>query len=238
MKFGDREFVPAGWSILLTCFGVALFCALGYWQLERAAFKEQIRLKYTERLAAGYQRYVPDEAVADMTYRRFLFEGRYDNQHHFLLDNQVHEGRAGYHVLTPFELKDSDAIVLVNRGWAPWGPTRETLPAIRPARIEGQLKGIVHIPEVTGFRLGDIELDQQWPQLLPYVDLEILREKYSDRLLPMILWLAPEQPGEYLREWSPVWLPPEKSRAYAVQWFSFAAIALALFFILNLRKIE
>jgi cytochrome oxidase assembly protein ShyY1 len=54
----------------------------------------------------------------------------------------------------------------------------------------------------------------------------------------MVLWMAPESRGNYLRDWHPVWLPPERSRAYAVQWFSFAGIALLLFILLNLRKIE
>ena len=131
-----------------------------------------------------------------------------------------------------------DAIVLVNRGWAPWGSSRNPLPEIEPARLDSRIKGIAQVPQPSKFRLGDIQIDQQWPQLLPYIDIEILREQYSDRLLPMILWLAPEQPGHYVREWRPIWLPPERSRAYAVQWFAFAGIALCLFFILNLRKTE
>ena len=238
MKFADREFRPAGWSILLTLVGVVIFTSLGFWQLDRAAYKETIRLKFSERLAAGYQHYEPGVLGEDLAYRRFLFQGRFDNRHHFLLDNQVHEGQAGYHVLTPFEISNSDAIVLVNRGWVAWGATRETLPPIQATRSDDHVRGIAHLPVQSKFRLGKIELGQQWPQLIPYLDIEALREQYSPRLLPMILWLAPEQPGHYQRDWRPVWMPPEKSRAYAVQWFSFAGIALLQFFILNLRKIE
>ena len=238
MKIADREFRPAGWSILLMLVGVVTFTSLGFWQLDRAAYKETIRLKFSERLAAGYQRYDPNDLNDDLAYRRFLFEGRFDNRHHFLLDNQVHEGQAGYHVLTPFEINDSDAIVLVNRGWVAWGTTRDTLPPIHATKSDGQVRGIAHVPHQSRFRLGEIELGEQWPQLIPYLDIEALRKQYSPGLLPMILWLAPEQPGHYQRDWQPVWLPPEKSRAYAVQWFAFAGIALLLFFILNLRKTE
>ena len=238
MKIADREFRPAVWSILLTLCGMVIFCGLGLWQLERAAYKQSIQVKFSERLAAGYQRFEPSDVLDDLTYRRFLFEGRFNNRHHFLLDNQVHEGQAGYHVLTPFELSDGEAIVLVNRGWSPWQASRDDVPAIQAAKVDGQVKGIAHLPQASIFRLGEINLGQQWPQLIPYLDIEALREQYSPRLLPMVLWLAPEQPGHYQRDWQPVWLPPEKSRAYAVQWFSFAAVALLLFLILNLRKTE
>jgi cytochrome oxidase assembly protein ShyY1 len=41
-----------------------------------------------------------------------------------------------------------------------------------------------------------------------------------------------------VRVWNPVWMRPEKSRAYATQWFTFALLAMVFFVILNLRKIE
>ena len=40
----------------------------------------------------------------------------------FLLDNRVHQERAGYHVLTPFRADGAEAVVLVNRGWVPLAP--------------------------------------------------------------------------------------------------------------------
>jgi surfeit locus 1 family protein len=238
MKLAGREFRPAAWSVLLTCAGVALFCALGLWQLERAAYKQAIEDKYAARLGADYRRYRPGDETGDIAYRKLRFDGRFDPEHHFLLDNQTHQGRAGYHVLTPFRLRDSDAILLVDRGWAPWGASRDPLPAIEPAPASSAVSGIAHLPEKSKFQIGEVELNSEWPQLIPYLDLEMLREQYSPRLLPMVLWMAPETADPYLREWRPVWLPPQKSRAYAVQWFSFAVVALLLFFILNLRKTE
>ena len=80
--------------------------------------------------------------------------------------------------------------------------------------------------------LGGVKLSGDWPELIPYVDIAALRRQYSQRLLPMVLWLTPEQSGAYVRDWDPIWLPPEKSRAYAVQWFSFAGVALIMFVVL------
>ena len=224
--------------MVLTLAGVSLLASLGIWQLERAAHKQAIEDKYASRLAADYQLYRQGDESGDIAYRKLRFEGRFDEQHNFLLDNQVYESKAGFQVLTPFRLRDSDLIVLVNRGWAAWGPHRDPLPEVEPVSDLEQVSGIVHLPEASVFQLGEVKLTGEWPQLIPYLDLELLREQYSPRLLPLVLWMDPDSDGSYVREWQPVWLPPEKSRAYAVQWFSFAAIALLLFIILNLRKVE
>jgi surfeit locus 1 family protein len=236
MNLGKREFTPARWSVLLTAAGVALCVSLGIWQLERAAYKETLERRFEQRLAADYQRLDKDTDLEDIQYRKLKLEGRYDLEHQFLLDNRVHRGRAGYHVLTPFHLLDSDRVLLVDRGWAAWGERRLPLPRPRAPVETGEVFGIAFVPGEPALRLGDFELSGDWPQLLPYVDITALRRQYTADLLPMVLWMAPEAPGSYLREWDPIWLPPEKSRAYAVQWFSFAAIALLLFFVLNLRK--
>lgn len=238
MKLDGRRFRPSRWSVLLTAAGVTLFMALGMWQLDRAAFKDSVRLKFEQRLAMDYQALGSDDDLADVQYRKLKFNGRYEEKHHFLLDNQVHQGRAGYQVITPLYLTDSDYILLVNRGWAAWGDSRESLPQILPPRTTGEVSGIAFVPGEPALSLGGVELSGNWPQLIPYVDITALQQQYSKRVLPMVLWMAPEQPGAYLRDWDPIWLPPEKSRAYAVQWFCFAAVALILFVVLNLRKTE
>ena len=233
-----RRFKPAWWSTLLTGAGVILFLVLGNWQLERAAYKQSLKDKFEARLTQDYQLYRPGDETQDMQYRRLILKGKFDNSHNFLLDNQLHQGRAGYHVLTPLELADSDHVILVNRGWAAWGASRNPLPEIQAPELSDRVAGIISIPSKPPLLLGEFGGAAGWPRLIPYVDFDILRAQYSDQLLPMVLWLAPEQPGRYVRNWNPVWLPPEKSRAYATQWFAFAAVALVLFIVLNLRKVE
>jgi len=238
MILGKRVFAPAVWSVLLTAAAIVLFASLGAWQFERAAYKESLARKFERRLAEDYQRLDKDTDLADIQYRKLRLEGRYDLDHQFLLDNRVHDGRAGYHVLTPFHLEDSDRLLLVDRGWAGWGERRAPLPRLRDPLVATEVSGIAFVPGEPALKLGDLEISSDWPQVIPYLDIAALRRQYAPDLLPMVLWMAPETPGNYLREWNPLWLPPERSRAYAVQWFSFAGIALFLFVLLNLRKIE
>ena len=238
-----RKFSASRWSIVLTAVGVIFFLSLGQWQLERAAYKEEIQQKFESRLNQDYQvlpvgAFLNDEVVDDILFRKLIFQGRYDTAHSFLLDNQVHGGKAGYHVLTPLQLNDSDSIILVNRGWVEIGVSRQRLPEIPPPPGSGRVAGILSVPEASVFRMGEVVLGDNWPEVIPYIDLEALRQQYSDRLLPVVLWLAPEQEGNFIRVWKPVWMKPEKSRAYATQWFAFALIAGVLFIILNLRKVE
>ena len=238
MMIGRRRFKPAWWAIALTAGGVSLCVALGLWQLDRAALKESIELKFEQRLGQQYQAFSAGDALDDIEFRKLLLQGSYDNTRHLLVDNQLHRGRAGYYVLTPLKLKDSDDLILVNRGWAAWGVSREELPPIPAATSANGVAGIANYPNQPALRLGGMNPSERWPQLIPYIDIEALQTQFSGHLLPVVLWLAPEQSGAFVRNWNPVWMKPEKSRAYATQWFAFALIALVFFVILNLRKIE
>lgn len=233
-----RRFRPRPWSVVATLAAVGLCVGLGSWQLQRAAYKQAVEERFERRLADEYSEYVGGVDMDDLQFRKLAFRGRYEVAHNFLLDNQVHRGRAGYHVLTPLYLDRSDHILLVDRGWAEWGPRRQPLPAIPAPPQTGTVRGIVFYPSEPALDLGGVGLGGEWPQLISRIDIDALRAQYSARVLPFVLWLAPEEPGHLVRDWDPVWLPPEKSRAYAVQWFSFAAIVVILFVGLNLRKVE
>jgi surfeit locus 1 family protein len=241
MIIAGRRFKPSWRALALTAVGMSLFIALGLWQLERAIFKETLESKFQQRLSEPYQalQTLGDE---DFEYRKLWLEGRYDNARNLLVDNQLHHGRAGYYVLTPLLLKDSDQVVLVNRGWSPWGESRDELePIATPVSGEG-IAGIAYFPSEPALQMGGVRVSERWPQvayqLIPHIDVDALQEPFSGRLLPWVLWLAPEQQGHYVRDWKPVWMRPEKSRAYATQWFAFALVALVLFVTMNLRKIE
>jgi surfeit locus 1 family protein len=242
MIISGRRFSASWWSVALTAVGMSLFIALGLWQLERAVLKESIESKFEQRLSEPYLTVLPDDDLKDIEYRKLLVQGSFDNARNFLVDNQLHRGRAGYHVLTPLRLKDSDKVLLVNRGWAPWGESRDApAPILEPASNES-IAGIAYFPSEPALEMGGVKLSEfgsQIPyQLIPYIDVDVLQEPFEGRLLPWVLWLSPQQQDYYVRDWKPVWMRPEKSRAYATQWFAFALVALVLFIIMNVRKIE
>jgi surfeit locus 1 family protein len=233
-----RRFKP---SILMTVIAlvvVIIFMKLGMWQLDRADFKEMVKVQFESRLATDYQRFSASDSLADIDYRNLILEGEFDVSRTILVDNKLFEGRAGYDVLTPFILSGSRKVVLVNRGWVALGDSRDILPVIEQPVLLNKVKGIASVPNTGGFRMGKVSLTDIWPQVIPFVDVEAMRTSFPGGLLPLMLWLAPDQPGYYQRSWNPVWANPEKSRAYALQWFIFALIAVGLYLFLNLRKLE
>jgi surfeit locus 1 family protein len=239
----NRRFAPSWLMTALTVIGLVLFVSLGLWQLERAAYKDAIEMKFESRLEAEFRRFdgwesLSDSGLANIEFQKVIMRGRYDLGRSLLIDNQLHQGQAGYHVLTPFELTGGNKIVLVNRGWVSLGRSRDELPQIEKPVVDELIRGIVNIPAANGFRMGEVSLLDKWPQVVPFIDVDAMQKGFNNQLLPIILWLDPEQAGHYRRNWDPVWADPEKSRAYAWQWFSFAVIAVILFIVLNFKKCE
>jgi surfeit locus 1 family protein len=234
----NRRFKPNWLMTIITLVVVVVFVKLGMWQLDRADFKDLVKDKFESRLATDYELFSAGDTLVDIDYRNLILEGDFDVSRTILVDNKMFEGRAGYDVLTPFILSGSQKIVLVNRGWVALGDSRDTLPVIAPPVLLTKVKGIASVPNTEGFRMGEVSLKGSWPQVVPFTDIDAMQSSFPGGLLPLMIWLAPDQPGYYQRHWNPVWADPEKSRAYALQWFIFALIAVGLYLFLNLRKLE
>jgi surfeit locus 1 family protein len=238
----NRRFAPSWSMAIITFCGLFLFISLGLWQLDRATYKDDIKLRFEARLDADYRQFSVEDPASEpdwseMEFRKIILHGRYDPGQSMLIDNRIHKGEAGYHVLTPFILNGGDSIVLVNRGWVTVGKSREQLPQLMAPAVDGLIRGIISIPNSSGFRMGKVSLGDEWPQVIPFVDIDAMQVQFQNHLLPITIWLDPEQAGHYRRYWNPVWADPEKSRAYAWQWFAFAAISVVLFVGLNLRRV-
>ncbi len=231
LKPGRLRFAPrvAGTIAMLVA---ALACAaLGNWQLGRAQEKR--------RLAADFARAGPAVELSLLgddvpRYARVIARGRYDSGHQFLLDNMSHAGSAGVQVLTPLVLSDGSS-VLVNRGWQAFGATRDVLPPVT----------VVDTPrEVTG-RLDDlprptIRLDAPpaaaWPRLVQYPRIDELSAALGRRLRPRVILLDAAQPDGYVRDWTLPGTTAVRHLGYAVQWFAFAALAVAIWLAVSLRR--
>jgi surfeit locus 1 family protein len=232
------DFKPSWTMTTVTLIVVALFLKLGLWQLDRADFKDQVKSKFESRLATDYQRFSAADSLTDIDYRNLILNGKFDVSRTILVDNKLFEGQVGYDVLTPFILAGSRKVVLVNRGWVALGNSRDTLPVIELPAAQKEIKGIASVPNTEGFRMGEVSLTENWPQVIPFIDIKAMQAAFPGGLSSLVLWLAPDQPGFYQRSWNPVWADPEKSRAYALQWFIFALIAVGLYLFLNLRKLK
>lgn len=222
---------PRAWLLFVAA--AALFVALGFWQLRRAEEKVQLNLMRESRTQEPPIRFdaTAPETLGDFRYRPVSLDGTFDVEHQFLVDNQLQGQRVGYHVLTPLRIRGGGQAILVNRGWVPLGSDRRDLPAIElsrsgPVRLHGVLDELHRV----GFRLQGAEIPAPgWPSLVQVPDVARLSERLGYSLLPYQVLLAPEAAEGYVREWHTARLDPGKNRGYALQWFSFAAVAAFLF---------
>jgi cytochrome oxidase assembly protein ShyY1 len=223
--------------------GMVAFAALGFWQLSRAQQKEQTLAAFAAAERA------PARDLAELLRRagnappdlpqRVVADGRYDDGVTLLLDNQVLDGKAGVDVLTVFRPDDSGKAVLVDRGWLPLPPDRAQ-PRVSPAggahiRIEGTLRA----PPSQGVRMGEADFVRgRAPPFLAYLDLDSLEHESGVGLVRAVLQLAPEAEHGFTRRWQalPGTMPPERHRAYAVQWFALALLVPITTLVLRWRR--
>ncbi len=208
------------------------FVFLGMWQLERADEKRRLLDIHAERAAAEASPLATvGRDVTEAAHRRVEVSGTFWKERQILRDNRIHEGRAGYHVLTPFFPAGVNAVLLVNRGWIPWGPRREELPRFDTPLTEVRLTGTLRVPPERTMVLGPEEPHGgTWPRIVQTVDIPALSGALGSDLLPYVMLLDPAAPAGFVREWSPLYggIGPEKHRAYALQWFTFAALMVVL----------
>lgn len=224
---------------LVTLLLLPVLVSLGLWQLERADEKAKLLGTYA-RWASGPPLKL-DGSVTDpqsLHLRRVLISGKYDTGHQFLLDNQIHNGRVGYQVLTPLRFDVGKGAVLVNRGWVPALEYRHQLPDVVAPDDSVMVKGLVALPYKPALIGGSAASGNIWPRVVQYVDPNQFTELLGLKLLPVVVLMEPGEAHGYVREWKTVSMPPEKHEAYAFQWFIMALVLCIIYIGVNLRRVK
>ncbi len=212
----------------------ALTIALGNWQVRRAEERDAAQRQLEVR-AAGAAVPIPSQPVdpAQWAWRRASARGEYVTAHTILLDNRVLDGRVGFEVLTPLRLAGSDMHVLVDRGWTPQGRMRSELPRIpTPAGLQA-VEGIAVVPPARVFELGSAApRGPVWQHL----KLDQYRERTGLTLQPVVLQQTTASDDGLIRRLARPDAGADTNRAYALQWYVFAALTVILYVALNLKR--
>ncbi len=230
---GSREFAPRPVPTLAAFALIALTLWLGLWQDRRATEKSQRQALLETRLAAAPLALTgAGGAAQDLLFRRLRAEGRYLPEGQIFIDNRIHEGRAGYHVMTPFRLSPSGAIVLVNRGWVARAASYPAPPAVAVPEGDRAIAGLAVLPPA---RFLELSADTIEGSVWQNLSMERFARRANAPVVPVVLLAAP--PGEGLVA---VDEKPDagiaKHREYSLTWFSLAATVAVLWVALNLRK--
>ncbi len=213
---------------------VAVICVrLGFWQLRRLAEKRARNAATVERMAAPPTQLSSfSNDTAGLIFRRVTLTGAYDDEHTIIIAGRSLRGVPGVHVLTPMRL--GGAAVLVNRGWMPSADAmRIELDSIIEPGPNALDALITPFPEDFGNPAARDTFQHVWHQM----DGAQLRGQFPYRVLPIVVQILPHQGQPDF----PIRLhPPELDEGphlgYAIQWFSFAGIALVGWCILLLNR--
>lgn len=218
------------WLVTLAAVvGCLVTASLGRWQLGRASGKEalQARIDAREQLPVLDALSLRGDAdVEPLLYRRVEAVGEWVAARTVFLDNRPMNGRAGFYVVTPLRLSGSDAVLLVQRGWAPRDfQDRTRLPAVETPGGVVRLSGhIVPAPS----RL--YELGEPGTGLIRQnLDVAQFRAETGLALAPVSIQQEGDAADGLLRAWPKISTGVEKHYGYAFQWFGLSALIAVLY---------
>ena len=228
-----RNFRPGWVSSLATAAFIALTIALGAWQTRRAEEKLEAG-RLMEEAARGPVLQVPSTRVdaAGFEGRHVAARGTFVARDTFFLDNKVVRGAAGYHVVTPLRLEGGGAYVLVNRGWIAAGD-RSRLPLV-PA--PGGLQSIEGMAVVPSKRFLELAPEADSGNLRQNLVLSREQERLGLSLQPFVIEQTSDARDGLVRTWDRSDAGVERHRGYALQWYSFAALAAVLYVALGFKR--
>ncbi len=233
-------------ATVLVLVAAVVMVRLGFWQIDRLHQRirsnAQIQAEISQP-ALNLNSPVNPSNLLEMEYRPVVVRGVYNFAEQVLLRNRSYQGQPGGELLTPLQIEGTSLAVVVDRGWIP----------LQDA-MSGKFSAFDEPGTVTV--QGSLQLTQEDyplgmvvdPILAPgkgrlaalnLVNLDRIDAQVSEKLLPVYIQENPSQSWTQM----PYRLPsaPDLSNgphlSYAIQWFSFAAIALIGYPILVRRQL-
>ena len=210
-----NKFNPGKRITIFFVFFAFLFFSLGLWQIERGQAKTNL-LDDFEKKILEKPSYINQKS---QKWDRVYVEGKWDSSKQILIDNVIRRGIAGYKVLTPLRMKETDQLILVDRGWIKQNTFRDQLPDIKLIQVDEVVSGILEIPEL-GLVLSDDLVSKEWPKISQTKNLGVIKNEYDENIFPMILLADPTLKNslEYIKI-TPTNMTPIKHYGYSAQWF-------------------
>ncbi len=220
---------------------------LGFWQLRRLDERQTNNAVLSGRLSRApipidsfiailepQQGFTVDPA--DYEYTRVSIRGTLVDGEGIWVRSQVHDGQAGVHVVYPMDLGDETA-VLINLGWIPLDIDGDPLDVPLPSYDQGDVIGLVRANQrrpLFGREEGSGPLS-----MVARIDIGRLQQQVELSLLPF--WIQLETPDDPAA--LPIAVPPPDTSegphlSYAIQWFSFAGVALVGYVALMRRELR
>lgn len=251
--------IPDLWRFVLITVA-ALACAaitasLGFWQLGRAAQKQEIfdAMARQQALApwhnAELAAQVPPvtESIGtaqqrDLLHRPVQLQGQWLSDQTLFLDNRQMQGKVGFYVLTPFRLTPPHerVVIIVQRGWAPRNfLDRTLLPPVQTSagvvNIEGRLEAppskLMELEAKPSAAADGADPDEQKSRIRQNADIAQWAQQSGLPLLGLSLvqTSAVAASEGLLRDWPQINAGVQKHYGYAFQWFGLSVLVVLLY---------
>ena len=215
----------------LILFLLILTCAyLGFWQLDRADQKLSIQTDYQNQLLKDYLD-LTEVQKNPLRYTKIMAEGTF-LEPYFLLDNIVHNKKAGYLVMSPFLVEDK--IIIVNRGWVD-NFSRQKFPEILTPESDQQIKGYIKYP-MRLLELSGINMTNKEPYIMQNLNINEISSILKKEIYPFYLNLEIDSNHSYIQIEEKTENKYLTHYMYAGQWFLFALIGIIFLILLNRKK--
>lgn len=238
------QFKPTWLGLLLTLLSMALFIKLGIWQYHKAQLKMQLQSAYQDENVSKVHDFplkmleVGGKKNDEWTYKQVKVSGIYEPKYQILLDNQVNESKAGFHVITPLKITDTDEYVLVNRGWIEANAQHADIPTVETPSEQVVVEGMIWLPSQRYFTLDESQASAKFSHVWQYLDMQQYQKKVPITVSALMIKLDKNsKAGGFVRDWG---VPQERivtHLGYAYQWFGFTASAFLIFLYISFVKV-
>jgi surfeit locus 1 family protein len=200
----------------------ALFVRLGVWQLSRLHQKRAFNVVLSSRLAAPPADIttLPGDTAAGH-YRRVVASGTMLYKREVVYAGRSHEGAPGVDLLTPMRVDGHDTVVMINRGWAPSPDAASIADSLWREKDSESVAGYAETFSGTERAITQRRvhaLDRAAVQSLvglpvaPYIVVQTSDTGRHADSVPVRLGVPALSEGPH--------------QSYAIQWFSFALVAV------------
>lgn len=203
--------------------------ALGRWQLSRAAEKTHLQAAIE---AQGQQPALDGATLTgqrqgeSLIHRAIVVRGQWLAERTIFLDNRQMHGKPGLYVVTPLQIEEGRAVVLVQRGWVQRNfQDRVQLPKIDTPQGMVEVRGRIAPAPAKLYELGEA----QSGAIRQNLDLAQFGAETGLSLLGVSIQQTGAATEGLLREWPPAGSGIDKHYGYAFQWFGLSALIAILY---------
>lgn len=223
---------------IMVVLALPILVGLGFWQLERLAWKEGLITAITERTKAepvdvgAFFDGLAGKPLEAGEYTRVTARGRFLHDKELYLYAPSPTQGPGFQVVTPFVLAGTERVLLVNRGFVPEGLRDPAARAEGQVASETAVTGLVRAPASKGGFTPDNDAKANlwfWRDFDRMIAAAFADGVMPQKTIPLFIDAEAAAPGGWPKGGATELKLPNRHLEYALTWFGLAAALAAIY---------